>query len=642
MSNRFAFVLLSLLLQTASFAVTVPDWLESLAGSAAGAETFPEAAILVLRDHRVLDVDSAGAATAHVEQCLKLIDDRAKDDQGDRSIRFDSDRDTVIFEAVYTRQADGTWIEPEADAFTLTSAPEVQWASAYSQLKQRNVSFPGLSAGAVIYWRYRIEPKKGRQPWADEYLGGIVSFGGFEPMQEQVFEISSDTSLHIQHEVQNSELSPLESRSGTRRTLTWRVENLAQLNPEPNMVSNSHLVPRLIFTSFGEWSDLGLYVGEKFWKAVESASLAQIGFSQLASYGNLTGKPLTQNIASWVQQNIRTVSLSLGAVGYQPNDADDVWANRYGDVRDKLVLLSALLGGFGIESYPVLMQSSNAPFSKLPALEQFSHMILAVPLDKDTIFFDPIPKFSPPYEIGYSRAQGMACQLVLGAPLLGPGQELVHVERRAATRMSVSLDTLGTLSGLAACEAVADFANIARQVFSDQKEQERKIYFQRAASRIGQGCEVINTEVSDPDQLTQPMRVSLDFSCAGYAVKQDDLMLVDLPATPFSFSVSGFYPSMPEVKYPIDLPLEGTTETTIVLAFPKGYTVAYLPPSVLVDNPYVALSLVPKKLEDRVEWSQSVKYKSDVVPVEDYNILRASFEQLVAPKNRLMVLEKSK
>ena len=168
MSKRYVVFVILLLASSRAFSVSVPDWLEAMASTAAGSGDFPNASVLVLRDHRQLNVDSGGAATSYVEQCLKLLDDRAKDEQGDRSIRFDSERDTVIFDAVYTRQADGRWIEPEKDAFTVTSAPEVQWASAYSQLKQQNVSFPGLAAGAVIYRKYRDVPKSVRTPWADD------------------------------------------------------------------------------------------------------------------------------------------------------------------------------------------------------------------------------------------------------------------------------------------------------------------------------------------------------------------------------------------------------------------------------------------------------------------------------------------
>ncbi|MBK6765977.1 MAG: DUF3857 domain-containing protein [bacterium] len=211
-------IFLALLFAPVGQAAPVPAGVDSAVAVSPNADDFPDASIIVLWDRRVLDVDSAGAGTMWVDQCIKLLDERAKDEQGDRSIRFDAERDTVIFESVRTRLADGTWIEPEPDAYTVTSAPEVQWASAYSQLKQQNVSFPGLAAGAVIYWKYCVAPKPGREPWADDYQGGVLGFGGFEPVKEQRFEIRSEQSLNIQYELQNSDNLPLESVDGTRRS----------------------------------------------------------------------------------------------------------------------------------------------------------------------------------------------------------------------------------------------------------------------------------------------------------------------------------------------------------------------------------------------------------------------------------------
>lgn len=99
---------------------------------------------------------------------------------------------------------------------------------------------------------------------------------------------------------------------------------------------------------------------------------------------------------------------------------------------------------------------------------------------------------------------------------------------------------------------------------------------------------------------------------------------------------------MPEVKYPVDLPTEGTTSTTVLLSYPREYRVSYLPPPLIVENPFVSLTLVPKQLSDRIEWSQSLRFKQDVVPVEEYQTLRDAFEELIDTKNRLLVLERKK
>ncbi|MCC6475834.1 DUF3857 and transglutaminase domain-containing protein [bacterium] len=622
-----------------SFALEPPLHLDSLITNCGTRADFPNASTLTVFGRSHISVDAKGASSARVEQCIKILDDRAKDEIGDRSVRYDENRDTVIFEQVWTRLPSGEWIMPEPDAFTVTSAPEVQWASAYSQLRQQNVSFPGLAEGAAIYWAYRIEPKPGREPWPDEYLDGVTQFGGFEPAREIMFSLTADTSYFLQYELQNDTREPEQSLDGSRRTLVWKYENTPQRTQEPDMVSTAHFLPRLVYTSFRDWADLGLYMGEYFWKSVEQSDTAITEFAKNFDPGNQNSQAIARRIALWVQQNIRTVPLGLGAVGYEPSAANQVWKNRYGDVRDKAVLLSALLGAYGVPTIPVLLQANNSPFSKLPVPAQFGHLALAVPVGDDTLFIDTTPRYAAPDEIPYSRTLGMACELILGQPLLLPAKEISPVERSAKTRMSVRLDSSGTLDGHAEALARGDFAVHARSNFADQKALERDIYFQQIASRIQQGTEVLATDNSDPKDVANPMRVSMDFSCADYAVKQDDLMLFELPANPFSFALSGFFPDLPEVKYPIDLPTEGATETVTIVTIPANYSISYLPNPLFVDNPYVHIELIPKKLEDRVEWTQLVAIKADIVPLEDYPLLRQSFESLTLPRNRLMVLE---
>ncbi len=64
--------LLSLFLTTSVRASTVPAWVDSVVAAAPSAEQFPEASVLILWDRRVLDIDSAGAGTMWVDQCIKL------------------------------------------------------------------------------------------------------------------------------------------------------------------------------------------------------------------------------------------------------------------------------------------------------------------------------------------------------------------------------------------------------------------------------------------------------------------------------------------------------------------------------------------------------------------------------------------
>ncbi|MBU0692330.1 DUF3857 domain-containing protein [bacterium] len=615
--------------------------LDRLIDECPGLETYPQASVVHIFSRSSAMLDADGFEHAKAEQLIKILDERAKDVYGDQSIRFDADKDTVIIESARTRLPDGTWIDPEADAFTLTSAPEVQWASAYSQLKQQNISFPGLDVGAAIYLSYRIEPKPGVEAPKRLQAGGVHLFGGMNPYLEQAYTLDVYPPWQVQYELQNSDALPLPAmiEGGTR--YQWKFENTEQLIMEPDMVSPERLLPRLLWTSFRNWEELGLFISEPFWESVDESDKAIEEYLKEVGL-EFRGKPALMNTAFWNLINIRPVNLRLGSVGYEPNTANKVWANRYGHDLDKAVLFTALLGHYGLDVIPVLVQNSSAPFCELPVLEQFGHILLAVPLAGDTIWIELSDQYYPPSEIPYSATQGTGCMLTYGAPMLVPIAPLSHADRKSLTLLKAQLSEDGTLTGTASASPKADFAARARRIFKDQKAQEREIYFQRIASTFGQGTKVTDSGNSDPALLMKEFEVSFDFSCGEYAVIQDDLMLLERPRNPFSFALTGFYPSLPEVRYPIELPARGTTETVIEITLPANYKVAYLPAPLIVVNPYLQLTLIPKQEANKLTWTQTLEIIQDRVPVADYEALREAFQALALPKNSLTILERAK
>ena len=87
-----------------------------------------------------------------------------------------------------------------------------------------------------------------------------------------------------------------------------------------------------------------------------------------------------QKIYDWVSTHIRYVAVFLGNGGYEPHEAIKILENGYGDCKDHVVLLEALLKAKGIASVPVLINSGNryrAPETATPAL--FNHVLSYLP-----------------------------------------------------------------------------------------------------------------------------------------------------------------------------------------------------------------------------------------------------------------------
>ena len=522
-------ILLAAVLLAASLGygkVEVDPAIEELIKNSPGPEAYRQAGALVLLRDREIYVDEDGDVTTHGHVVLKVLQVRAKDDYGDQSIRFNDATHEVTIERAYPRMADGTWIEPEEDAVTLTSAPEVQWASAYSQVKQRNVSFPGLEIGAAIELKWIVKPKKEEEKEeADEAYGGEWIFGMTEPIVSQTFVLRLAPGKPVSYRLLNTDQKAEVMLDKGEAVYTWRFKDMPQIMREPNRVSTADIAPRLLWTSFESWDGLGEYMGSRFWSRVDTATQASAALAELVPDPPPSRDDYLRELCVAVQRKIRNVNLNLGRAGYEPNTADEVWAHRYGETRDKTVLLAALLKTIEVSSFPVLVTNRNVEFVDLPVLKQFRHIILAIPRDNDTLYVDPMAQDSRFGMIPFARTYGRGCLLVPGHPMLLKVPYGDLESRSSVTYLDARLHADGTLEGTVRAIPQGWCEERCRRRLKDMKEKEMDIYFQRAASALSQGAAVLDYEVSDLKDLAAPAEVTMAFNAQRYANRQGDVIL---------------------------------------------------------------------------------------------------------------------
>jgi hypothetical protein len=119
-------------------------------------------------------------------------------------------------------------------------------------------------------------------------------------------------------------------------------------------------------------------------------------------------------LCQWVQRDITYLSVTLDKdylAGYRPRPAEEVLQNRYGDCKDKMALLIAMLRAIGEDGYPVLVAAGN-PRVVQPEWPSavFNHVIVGIPADERTpaswpivdasglgrlVLFDPTDRITP-------------------------------------------------------------------------------------------------------------------------------------------------------------------------------------------------------------------------------------------------------
>lgn len=155
----------------------------------------------------------------------------------------------------------------------------------------------------------------------------------------------------------------------------------------------------------------------------------------------------------FVQNEIHYLSLSDGIAALKPEDPTVCFTRRFGDCKDKSLLLHGLLKLMGIPSTPILVNSSKGAAlpSFLPSPHLFNHMILRIELDGEPIFVDPTitlqggpitANYCPRYFYGLPLSEESSNLIKLPEPiLLHPIEIETEIEMQTEDLLRMNVET---------------------------------------------------------------------------------------------------------------------------------------------------------------------------------------------------------
>jgi transglutaminase-like putative cysteine protease len=169
------------------------------------------------------------------------------------------------------------------------------------------------------------------------------------------------------------------STDGAKHTLTATLRDYEGQVRERSMVGPADVCPRFVVTTHADWES----IGAAFHTAVASRTERSPAIDAAADeiVGERTGLEAARAIHRWVCRNISYVKLDLHPMdGWVPSPASQVLETRYGDCKDKYVLLASLLAARGIAVEPVLVNLDRSfdPLA-LPSPLQFDHCMAYLP-----------------------------------------------------------------------------------------------------------------------------------------------------------------------------------------------------------------------------------------------------------------------
>jgi uncharacterized protein DUF3857/transglutaminase superfamily protein len=355
---------------------------------------------------------------------------------------YDQSMETLETVEAYTEKADGTKV-PVSPANIITGDAATGLQSTFARdLKQRTIVFQDVQVGDTLVLTQRKRMKRG--VFENQFFDADVFVRNL-PLVSAKMVIEAPTTLDLQVKAIGSSLSDKVEDVGDMRRHTVRyVANTFAL-PEARSVAPIDVDPMLLVSTFKSYAELGnAYGAAALPKAAVTPEISAL--AEEITKGIKDRREQAIAIDAWMKKNIRYVAIYLAAGRVVPHDAATVLQNKFGDCKDKVTLMSALLAAKGIASEHVLINFGNAyTLPEPPTMLALNHAILYVPefgvYDDPTANFAAFGVLSPEnYDKPVVRVSGSGVT-VARTPAM---QEKDHI---AAARTNLAIAADGTVTG---------------------------------------------------------------------------------------------------------------------------------------------------------------------------------------------------
>lgn len=324
-------------------------------------------------DYRVND---DATYTVVRETAYRLLTEASLVSSGKMPISYSSKLEEVDILEAYTLKKDGRRIDV-GPAGIQTQQGRLAGGVGISRIDQRTImiTFPQLEVGDSVAYKYRTNQKEAVFP--GQFHAVSVFARGFA---WDAIDVSIDvpSSFALQIEAGQIHTLPLVEHDG-RRMYRWVARNLPVVRNEPASVDVFHSTPRLIVTTFRDWGEFAAaYEARAGSRAAVTPAVAEM--AEQITHGVTEPRAQARLIYEWVAKNVRYVATWIGAEGWVPHDAESILSNRYGDCKDHVVLMRALLAAKGIASSAVMINSDRTSYT-LPTVvyPAFNHVIAYLP-----------------------------------------------------------------------------------------------------------------------------------------------------------------------------------------------------------------------------------------------------------------------
>ncbi|MGD9368969.1 MAG: DUF3857 domain-containing protein, partial [Desulfobacteraceae bacterium] len=391
-----------------------PDWVLRQPYKAPG--KIPESQIsdgvyYILLDHQV-NVGRQQTHTYH-RMVKKVLTPQGVETASQIYINFDPTYERLLLHRIMIHRGDSPIDQLQLDKITFFQRESDLERRLYNGEKTASIILEGTRPGDLIEYAYTVS---GRNPVFKSHYADEVDTAWSAPLSLLHYRWIFTNGRPVFHKEYNCRKKLVKRKLKKGVEYRYTDENIGANLVDEDLPLWYVPYPRLQITQFKDWAEVGRWGTALYPIPQEVSPALQKRIDALNRIG-----PAPEKIAEalcLVQNEIRYLGIEIGAGSYQPTSPDVTYRRKFGDCKDKSVLLCTLLNKLGVSAHPALVHTrlKRTIAEMLPSPLLFNHVIVRARDGGKTYWIDPTADCQKlPLDKQYFALYGKALVLEKGA-----------------------------------------------------------------------------------------------------------------------------------------------------------------------------------------------------------------------------------
>ncbi|WP_218127145.1 DUF3857 domain-containing protein [Catalinimonas alkaloidigena] len=322
--------------------------------------------------------------TSYFHHAYRITHPSGVQEASEIEVSYDPTFQQLIFHRVRIRRNGQEIDQLDPARFRVMQREEGKESHLYDGTLTALLLLEDVRAGDEIEYAYSI---RGRNPLYGSHFYLRFYLRHYAPFGQIYARIVSPRALTTEHF--NTTHKPALKQSNGTWEYVWDAQRIKALEVDDHVPYWYDPFDQVQVTDFASWQVLNDLLLPHYTLAKPTGSLAAFVERLKATYP--TPEQRLEAALDFVQNEVRYTGLESGIGAYKPRPATEVFTQRFGDCKDKSLLLCSMLQAMDIEAHPALVNSQMRQEIKtwLPLPNAFDHCVVQVRFRDQAYWYDP-------------------------------------------------------------------------------------------------------------------------------------------------------------------------------------------------------------------------------------------------------------